>query len=72
MQSRYPALPLKIQSSNTPIWSLAPYIVIRGQVTSPFSALHAQRIWLANETMRYDCMSATCVCVCVCDYTHTQ
>ena len=48
------------------IWNVAPYVVIRGQVTSPFSALPAQRIWPANETMSYDRASATCVCVCVC------
>ena len=32
-------------------------------ITSPFSALPSQRIWPANETMSYDCASATCVCV---------
>ena len=37
------------------------------RLTSPFSALPAQRIWPANETMSYDRASATCVCV----NTHT-
>ena len=44
------------------------YVVIRGHVTSPFSAWPAQRIWPANETMSYDRESATCVCVL--EYTH--
>ena len=44
------------------------YVFIRGQVTSPFSALPAQRIWPTNETMSYDRVSTTCVCVC--EYTH--
>ena len=42
------------ESSGALIWNVAPYVVIRGQVTSPFSALPAQRIWPANETMSYD------------------
>ena len=59
----------KNESSDAPIWNLAPYVVIRGQVTSPCSALTAQRIWSANETMSYDHASATCVCF-LCEYTH--
>ena len=50
------------ESANALIWDLSPYIVIREKVTSPFSALPAQRIWPPNETMSYDCASATCVC----------
>ena len=56
---------LRKNKSQTHRLSLAPYVVIRGQVTSPLSAVPAQRIWLANETMSYDPASATCVCVCV-------
>ena len=53
----------KKQLSDVPIWNLAPFVIIRGQVTSPFSAFPAQRIWPANETMSYDRACATCVCV---------
>ena len=63
--SRYLAPSLK-KSPNMPIWDLSPYFVIRGKVTSPFSALPAQRSWPANETLSYDRASATCVCC-----THT-
>ena len=35
----------------------------KGPSSSAFSALPAQRIWPANETMSYDRASATCVCV---------
>ena len=37
-----------------------PYVVIRAQVTTPFSALPAQTIWPANETVSHDPASATC------------
>ena len=37
-----------------PIW---------GQVTFPFSALLAERIWPANETMSHDRASAICMCM---------
>ena len=55
-------------SSGALIWNVAPYVLIRGQVTSPFSALPAQRISPANETMSYELR--VCVCVCVCDYRY--
>ena len=41
---------IKKESSDTWIWNVAQYVVIKGKVTS-FSALPAQRIWPANETM---------------------
>ena len=44
----------------------APYVVVRGQVTSPFFSLPAQRILPASETMSYDLASATYVR----EYTH--
>ena len=63
----YPALPSKKFSSDLPIWDLALYVIIRGHVTSPFSALPAQRICPANETISY---SRAATHVCVCEYTH--
>ena len=37
------------------------YVLIRGDATSPFSVLPAQRIWPTNEKQP----SRVCVCVCV-------
>ena len=42
--TRYPAPPLKIKAQMRRFWNLAPYVVIRGQVTSHFSALPAQNL----------------------------
>ena len=46
------------ESSNAPIWKCSSNVIMRGRVTSPFSALPAQRIWPAHEKLSYDCMSA--------------
>ena len=47
------------------------YVVIREHVTSPFSALPAQRIRPTNETMSYDRASATVTWRVPCVNTHT-
>ena len=55
--TRYSAPPLKKLKLRRADMEFAPYVVTRGQVTSPSSA------WPANQTMSYDCASATCLCV---------
>ena len=44
------------------VFEFSLYVLIRGDATSPFSVLPAQRIWPTNEKQP----SRVCVCVCVC------
>ena len=37
------------ESSDGPIWNLAPNEILRSKVTSPFSALPTQRMWPTHE-----------------------
>ena len=55
--TRYSAPSLKKLKLRRADMEFSPYVVTRGQVTSPSSA------WPANQTMSYDCASATCLCV---------
>ena len=57
---------IKNGSSGVLICNVAPYVAIRGQVTSPFSDWPAQKIRPANHTMSYDHVSA-CVVLCSLD-----